>query len=237
MNKIDLTFITESIFYKRYKAFVIPVFALFICVVLLVFLVIPSYFQFFKNNQEIKSISEMKNFYLNKLSALKGVNTTDVTEDLNTSLETLPAEKDIPSAITRIFNLISENKLRLDSISFSQATAAAAGSSSYSVNLGITGDVNSIKSFISSVKNIPRLMQVSSVDLTTGTNQSLSQVNIAVLVFYQPLEPAKVTPDSKFEVLTQQDKENLLKIKEAFSKSRINFEIPASEKGKTDPFQ
>ncbi len=225
--------------YAKYSLFIIPAITIIISVLILVLVTIPQTFKLIKNNQLVEELKQQKTAYQSKITTLNKVDTTQYKTDLNNVLTILPNEKEIPSAINSILQVISLSGLTLTNFSIGNSGTPINGVENFIVSIDVTGSANQIKELINFADRSSRLIKITSLSLNYGSD-GVSQTTIDVLVFYAPLDTSIKTDDSQAITLLSSDDQTLLdKIKQntqSISSSQTTPPILDSPTGKDDPF-
>jgi Tfp pilus assembly protein PilO len=230
--------ISRNPLYLKYGVFLIPFVTLLVALIILLLITIPQSFKLIENNQVLAEIKQKKVDYQTKISTLNKVDTEEYKANLNDVLYLLPTDKDIPSAINSILDVLSSSGLTLTNFSLGTATPAKNGAESFAVNIDISGNITQLKNFIELTSKSSRLMKITDLSINNSTGQEI-QSSIDLIVFYAPLDTSvKTSAEQKISLLTEDDQKLLADIKQYISNvaSVSDQTIINTPTGKNDPF-
>lgn len=225
---------------KKYQNLIVPVVAIVIGLVVLGLVIVPQGLKIPETNKQIDEVRKNINALNLKIGQLNGINLNQYKDDLNSSLVALPEEKDIPGAMTLVFNLLKNNGLTLNGISFG-SEAPAATTSLFTIKVDVTGSKDSLTSFINQLKESPRVIKVDTLATSATASDTSMQILIGLNTFFQPIpKTQELAIDKPVELPTQQNKDTLTTIKDYQARNgNLIIEATASgvQLGKPDPFQ
>ncbi len=240
MNLVNkyIKLITKNEIYQKYEVFILPIFSVTISLLLLLFVILPQFQRFFSGNRLVTEANQKYDSLNKKVGTLENINTTVYQNNINTSLIALPADQDIPGAISQIIFILSSSKLQLNSIAITNTLNPLGDGAitDYQVRIEASGDTIGLKNFISKIKESPRLMKVNGIDIVQERLTGKIQVVVTIQVYYQSL-PSSIG-DVEQPISPPSDKEvQILQQIESFSKKTPAVNTSSSTKGKSDPFQ
>jgi len=153
------------------------------------FLLWPAYSAMMANRENL-GVWQAKYDEARKLKAVADKireNYDKLSENSQKAVDALTGEADIPSLLTQLEDLTSQNGLILNSINFSPQPSVApmAGVKTLDIDLNLAGDFNSLMNFIDAVENNLRIMDVSAVNFQPETGGSLTKYNVKMSVYYR----------------------------------------------------
>ncbi len=227
---------------KKYQNLLFPVMAILIGLVVLGLVIIPQGLKIPETNSQIDQIRKNVNSLNQKITQLNGVNLDQYKQDLNSSLMALPEDKDIPGAMILVLNLLKNNSITLNGISFSGQEIVAGGSNQLLVKLDVAGSKDSLTNLIDQLKHSPRVMKVETLTTTTSASSTAMQILIGLDTFYQPIPKSQALDlDKPVELPSEKNRQTLQTIKEYQAQSlALTAEASSSASvplGKVDPFQ
>lgn len=178
--------IKEHPFYVKYQVFILPLVSFVICIALLILVVFPNVMAFSKNNDQINELKAKTDSLKQKISALESVDADLYKKNTSLALTILPSEKNIPEALNQVLLLLSSNRLQLLDISLSSSEQAKQGTQSFGVKVEVSGEESSVRNFILDTKETLRLMGITKIDITGGTN-GVYQASVNLDIFYEAL--------------------------------------------------
>lgn len=229
--------------FAKYQVFVLPAVACFISIPLLIFVLLPNVFSWFKTKAQISQIEMVNTALEDKLNVLQSVDKESYEGYLKTSLISLPEDKDVTTAISQVLFLLGSSRLQLQDFTFALSAEkdSSADVSAFGVKISALSDTAGLKEFIGKVKKAPRLLKIKNLEVSGGRAGGSINSTINLLVYYQPL-PSKIGKvDESISVLDQKDLDTLSQISTS-SKSTPGFgqeeaTESATYSGNADPFQ
>src|SRR3989344_6306957 len=190
-NTIALDKGTYKILYYRYKAFIIPILTILVCLVVVVKFIIPQINSFFSLNEERKLLSAKIAILKANADFLANLNEDDLDLKLQIVSAALPAEKDFTGILNAVSKTANDSRVSVDdyllsigdlSIKSAQVSQAPSIKILLKVNTGLDGT----QRFLNELNNSLPISEVSSVQ--TGGNSS----SISTIFYYKPFSPLKV---------------------------------------------
>ncbi len=231
--------LSKNPLYNKYSVFIIPAITIIIGLAILFFVTIPQFYKLIANNGQIENLNQQKSIYQDKIGTLNKVDVIEYKTDLNNVLSILPIEKDIPSAINSILQVISLSGMTLTNFAIGSNGTPVNGIENFAVNIEVTGTTDQLKNLINSTSRSPRLIKITSLSMNYGAG-SAAQMSMDVLVFYAPLDTSvKSNNDQKIELLTSDEKNIIEQIQQIVGSSQstsVNEPVIDGPTGKDDPF-
>ena len=239
MLKTYLKALRDNPLIKKYQAYILLATTTILSVSLFIFLIIPQGLKLYEASKKTKDTEDKTEFLKHKLELLKQVDLQKYKSDYQTSLTSLPEDKDYSGAINQVITLIKANNLKLAGMSLATQGAPIDGAQSYTIKIDISGTTISIKNFVASLKTAPRLVRVNSIEISNGKNNDSTTGSINLLVFYQEAQTIIGQLDSPLILPNEKEFKNIESIKKSVSQTPITqtpgiIDIP---KGKSNPFQ
>lgn len=227
-------------YYLAYQLYIWPIFAGISCILLSLVVIMPQASKIMEQIQTLTKTSQSISKLDSKLKELDSFNEADVKSNVSITLNILPSEKDLISAISQIQFLSSNNNVRVDNITFGSGSTLAQGANSggFLVKINLSGTVPQIKQFLTSVKAAPRIMKPSSIELSGTRLGSNFQTNLGLVTFFEALPTSIGSIAETVPSLTNEELSLLNRIKESIKKTPIvTLENVSGTQGKIDPFQ
>lgn len=227
--------------FTKYKIIILPVLAIFICLILIVLVIFPHIFALSGTSKLLENTKNKHNALTKKLETLSQTDKTIYQDNVQATLVAMPQEKDIPGAVSQLLFLVGSSNLQLDEINLISAglnVKPSGESESYQIGLGVTGDIDSLLGFMLKIKTIPRVMKITKLEVFGGRASNNVQATISLAVFFKAMPVNIGSIEQPIIPLTSSELERLSKIKSY--KKVIPVIIPedvTGTKGKTDPFQ
>lgn len=227
--------VLENQFFKKYQIYLIPIIGLIITALLLIFFIIPQINGLSTVNDNIQQITQQKILLSKKTDDLNKVNLESTKEQYQLSLAALPADKNIPSAIAQLQRLSSLNSLQLANLSLGQG-GPASGVDSFIIKTEVLGSLDSISNFLNDIKEGPRVMKVSSIEINGGQGGIFS-ASLGISVYYQAQQNILGKIDDPVVLISDSEKSLLENIRNLVQENLDNFSATTVVKGKIDPFE
>lgn len=225
----------KEIYYK-YKIFLIPGIVSLISIAVLIFVVYPQASGYF---QEINKIEKLKNnveILNNKAKELQKIDEVTRRKDLVVALTILPTERDVPIAMSTLQSLIARSNLILKNTTYSPQSKSKENNN-FMFTISVLGSLSSIKSFLGELQNGSRIFKVQSITLNFQNTNSLAEVSIPLLVFYEPVPKTLVTLDQPIPTVSEKDEQLIRQLSKAVFQAEITSTSSAVPLGKVDPFE
>lgn len=226
---------------KKYQNLIFPLIAILVGLAILIMVVVPQALKIPETNKQTDKLRKDLATLNQKIAQLNKVDVNQYKDNVNSSLTALPQEKDVPGAMILIFNLLRNNSLTLNGLSFGADTPSN-GASVFLVKVDISGTKDSLANLITQLKESPRVVKAETLSTTSTVNSTTMEILIGLNSYFQPLPPSQTLELSKpVELPTAANIDTLQKIKDYEAKNAaLTIEATASansQLGKPDPFQ
>ena len=191
---------TFHILYFKYKIYFVPIGALLVAVILLLYLIIPEVQQWYADQSKIASLVGKISVLNQSLNTVNNIGSKDLDTQLQTASSALPSGKDfigvlnaISSAAQASGTSVGDYGFQVGDISKSQIPK----DTFLEISVNLNGNVDHIRQFITSLKNqfpISRITQVNVSGNKTAT--------ISIIFFYKPFPQISFTGDDVLQPLT-----------------------------------
>lgn len=233
---MNLKQIKESQIYQKYQFLIVPVIAAIVCILLLVFILLPQISNSFTTSKNLEAAQNKYNELNKKIKTLEEVDITSYKEGITTALTAVPSDKDIPGSINQLLFMINNSELKMINIVISTTGTPIKALNSFNVKLDVEGDLAQIKDFITQIKKAPRIIELNGVELSTGKDNK-AQASLSLLVFYQEISNNLEDVEKEVTPLNNNDKQTLSTISE--NSKNISSDLTPilnGPRGKDDPF-
>jgi Tfp pilus assembly protein PilO len=233
---MDFKELKDNPLYVKYKQFILPVFVGLICLLLIVFLLIPQIINYFAIQKTISANQSRLRKLNNKIASLEKIDLESYKGKINTALVAVPSDKEVPSAIGQLLFLINSSALKLEAMNISSAVVPAGSLSSYTIKIEASGDLKAVRDLIERVRGAPRIMNVASIELNQSPNNQL-RAGFVFNLYFQQNAAASVDIDKAVSLLSPKEEEILAALT-SYAKTvptTTNAEI-VGPRGKEDPF-
>ncbi len=206
--------------------------------VVIYFVIIPQAHAFIDVGQQLKQLQGRSQALNTKLAALQAEDENADKENLQVALTILPTEEKVTEALITVQDLLAKSGMALYTANYTtQRTKVGSG---FTLSVVAKGDMNGVRSFLSSLDSAPRIFRVNSIDVRSDlSNHGVMDAEIPLSVFYEPLSGAISTGnlDKPLPQLSAQDKQLLEKLTGVLAQFPESASGSAVEVGKDNPFE
>lgn len=169
--------------YAKYKLLIWPILSGIASVVILVLVIIPQLLTYLNIRGQISDIVSRSGKLEVKAQSLDAIDENLSEANLKLAFAVLPADRNVPSAVTILQSLITQSGLTLKSTSYS-AAARGASKDSYQLNVTVLGQISNVRNFLMGLRDSGRVFQVESINVQFQKSGSLVEAEIPITVFY-----------------------------------------------------
>lgn len=222
--------------FAKYQFIIFPAFSIAISLFLLIFIIFGQISNSLKQQTEIADLQKKVESLTQKNSELEKIDDSSYQEYLDTALVALPEEKDIAGAIGQVLFILQSNSLNLDNLTFSNVSPEG-NLQTFQIRLEIQGAPEDIENLIGNLKNIPRIVQLSDIEISSSRNSKRSQSSVTLKTYFQQ-HPTKIgSIEEPLVKPSSQDLQLLSSIREKIGQTPLsNSQDATGPKGKQDPF-
>jgi hypothetical protein len=190
-KKVNLDKDAMKFLYARYKDYLLPIAAIFICILLFFYVITPQV-------QNIKTLQTQEREEARKLDILKNnlnllysLDPQTLDKQLKLASKALPTDKDFIGILSGVAIASSKSNVTLGDYGFQvgeigKTQTGAKGIPTMLLSLTVSGNINSLMNFMNELKKTVPLSEIKTVSLS-GNNTSLSTV-----FYYKPLSPVVI---------------------------------------------
>lgn len=224
-----------KLFYTKYKIFIIPTVIGLICIGILGFVIFPQVLEYLKDMDQF-TIAQNRIVSLNqKATELKTIDQATRQQQLKTALTILPTDRSVPQAMAALQTLVTKSNLVLKNTAYSAVSKS--GETSFSFTITVLGPLSSIRNFLNSLSEGPRIFKVESIALRFQPGGLLAEADIPLSVFYTPAPTTKISLDQPVSQISSKQEELIAKLTKAMAAAEVSSTSSAVPLGKADPFQ
>lgn len=240
MNKEEL-----AKFYGMYRLYIFPAAVIVSSLFLIIFAVIPQTLSLINNQKKATALSAKSKFLEDKVLALESYNGSDLSQKTAVALSAFPAEKDFGNILGLLQNLTGRSGFSITAISISDAGSKLDKISSYTVKLQVSGSKVLFQTLLGSLEGSPRLIKVTSIDITSDQTAGSVSASLELAVLYAPAPRDFGTVDFPLPQISQKNEElltSLAQVGKTVSAGGIvagsgSSQGISSPKGKSNPFE
>lgn len=225
-------------FYSNYKIFIYPTVTAIVGLLLLVLVIYPQSMQLLSNQKAQQEISARSDFLEAKAKHLGTYDQADLSNQVNLSLSSFPADKDFASVIGLLQNLTAQAGFNIISLSLGSSGGQNRNVQSYSIKLDLIGPLSFSSTLLKAIENSPRLIKISGIEVSAGKDLNSAAISLNLDVLYSAAMSSYGTVDSPLPELSEQDREVLATLQSSIS-SLVEPQATsgASIRGKVNPFE
>ncbi len=227
--------------YLKYKLLIWPVLTGLSSLVILSLVVIPQILGYIETRGKINDIESRSDKMEVKAKGLEGIDPSVSSENLKVAFTVLPADRNVPSAVSILQALITQSGLTLKNTSYS-SVAKGTSKDSFMLNVTVIGQINNVRRFLIGLKDAGRVFQVESINVRFQKSGSLVEAEIPITVFFSSGKAAAGASDQEAPKLSEKD-EQLLSNLSNIVRSPLNLAASGESTtssvpiGKANPFE
>ncbi|MBI2330340.1 hypothetical protein HYU94_03040 [Candidatus Daviesbacteria bacterium] len=224
-------------FYSDFKLYIFPFIVALSSIFLIVFAIYPQTFKLITDHKLAENFSNKANFLETKVTALEGFDQEDLSQKVELTLISLPAEKDIGNIFGLLQNEILKSGFSVSAISLGNSGGKVGGSDSYELKVEIKGAKRMFPILLNNLEDSPRLIRINSIDISS--RQSGQEIDAALIlgVLYSSAPSNFGTADSPLPEISREDEELLAKLAEGSSVPQAPEQPQSSSsRGRSNPF-
>lgn len=233
---MEIKKILEHPLVLKYRIYALPVLSIIFSLALLILVVIPQISASQKTSEEINTLNQKNTNLQKKLADLNSIDDSLYTDYLTSAKLALPVEKDISGAIGQVLYLIKSEQLTLNSIGFSTPKEENK-TQSFQIRVELEGNMNNFKNFINKTASNPRILKVTSLEVSGSKRLDKVQVSLTLTTYFQDEPKALGDVEQALPIPAAKDFEYLATVKaNSLLIPVINTNEIVGDKGKADPF-
>lgn len=234
--KIEAMPFFNSPFFLQHRQFVVPGLVLAVAILISGLVTIPQFVRLFDTFKTIQELTEKRNFFEEKITALENIDEDLYRKNLETALVALPVDKDIPGVTGELLTVLNGSGMSLQGINFAANNAEGSEVSEYTLKMDIVGGEDNFKTFLERVKTIPRIVKMTALEISSGRSSALS-ISVSLVAIYQKLPENIGAVDEELPQLTNADSVTLTEIKNKIDAlPQVSPVIGDTTSGKPNPF-
>lgn len=222
--------------YFRYRLYIFPAIVALSSLFLIIFAIYPQTAKLIENQRIAGDLTNKSQFLATKVAALESLNGEDLSQKVRIALDAFPADNDYGNILGLLQGLAVQSGFTVSSISLGNTSGKLGNANSFELKLEIKGPRNLFQSFLMNLEDSPRIMRVSSIDISSSQVSEILDAAVVVEILYSPAPQSFGTVDSPLPSLSQKDEELLV----ALSKSTLVASpsaVQPSQRGKANPFE
>lgn len=221
--------------YLAHRLYIFPAVVIFSSLILICFVIYPQISKLINNFQTEGQLNSKFEFLEGKAQALEGVDEEDLNNKLALALNIYPSDRDFSSVVGVLQDTISRFGFTIVSLHLGgNSDQSKASDSFYNINLEIMGPKSLLNSLVSGIETSPRIMKVSSVEMSNAMVKESVDLMLSVKVYYQTLPNTFGNTDSQLPTLSEKDETVLARLTRVQPSSQSAYPVA---RGKADPFE
>lgn len=223
-------------FYLHYRLYIFPVIVALSSLFLIIFAIYPQTAKLIENQKVAGDLTNKSKFLATKVAALESLNGEDLSQKVGIALNVFPTDKDYGNILGLLQGLTAQSGFTISSITLGNTSGKLGNENSFEIKLEIKGPRNLFQIFLMNLENSPRIMKVSSLDISSTQASETIDAAVVIVVLYSPTPQSFGTVDSPLPSLSQKEEELLVVLsKTALTASRSA--VQPSQRGKANPFE
>ena len=188
-KKISVDLETLKFIYKRYKIFTIPLFVIFLSIVIFLIVVVPQIKNVFKARQEAKKATGRIEVLKNNLNTLAGLNGEVLDDQARILTYALPLNKDVKSILDSLSRASQKAEVQLGNYEFTVGDVSKEESKgnttpSIEISLSVEGDQSRINNFIEIMEKTTPLNSIGDISIDKGA------AKFKAVFYYKSISPS-----------------------------------------------
>src|SRR3990167_11219982 len=223
-------------FVNQYQLYIWPFFGLVLVILLCFFVMVPQIKALLKAREVFVDISQKAVILEQKADDLQLIDEQEVKNDLQIALSSLPAQKELISAVSQVQLLTATSNLDLKDVSFGSVRSNQEADG-FVIKASVEGTIESFKNFIALLKVAPLTMSLEGIELSKTKTEGVFQTVFALKSYYQNIPISLGDVSIPLALLSDSEKEQLKKIGDYYRNIPITtIDNAEGVKGKLDPF-
>lgn len=223
-------------FYSRYKLYIFPAVVALSSLFLIIFAIYPQTAKLIENQKVAGDLMNKSKFLATNVAALESVNGEDLAQKIGITLNVFPTEKDYGKVLGLLQGLAAQSGFIISSVTLSNTSGKVGNANSYEIKLEIKGPKTLFQNFITNLENLPRIIRVSSIDISSNQASETISTSVVIEALYSSMPQTFGAVDSPLPSFSQTEEDLLIAL------SKISFTasssaVSTSQRGKTNPFE
>ncbi len=240
MKKETITkfYFRYSKFYFRYRLYIFPAIVALSSLFLIIFALYPQTAKLIENQRVAGDLTNKSKFLATKVTALESYSAEDLSRKVGIALDAFPADQDYGNVLGLLQGVAAQSGFTISSITFGNTPSKLGNASSFTIRLEIKGLRSLFQSFLTNLENSPRIMRVSSVDISFTQASETFDGAMGLEVLYSPAPQTFGTVDSPLPSLSQKEEELLVTLSSSRTALTVSPSVAQpSQGGKANPFE
>lgn len=227
---------TVSKFYLRYRLYIFPAIVALSSLFLIIFAIYPQTAKLIENQKIAGDLMNKSQFLATKVTALESFNEEDLSQKVGVALKAFPVDKDYGNIFGLLQGLATQSGFTISSIALGNTSGKLGNASSFAIKLEVSGPKSFFQNFLNSLDNSPRIMRVSSVDISSAQTSTTLNAALVIEILYSPAPQNFGTVDSPLPSLSQKEEELLATLSRTVVPASPSA-VQTSPRGKSNPFE
>lgn len=228
-----------QVFYQKARLFIWPIVVGMAALVIIILVIIPQLINFWNEREQINQLKNRVFILDAKADELSSIPADQLQKNLINSYAFLPADREIPEAVTILQNLISQAQLSLKSMTY-LALGKDSQPPSFRLSIVVAGRLDNIRTFLISLQNAPRLYQIDAINAQFDAANSEIETEISLAVYYDNTAVKIGNPEQVLPKFSDQDNQlmgELTKLSSSNQTQIVRTSTAAAILGKDNPFE
>ena len=211
--------------------------AILICIVILIYLILPELNNWFSIRQEVVATRQRISVLQQNITFMNNLDRNVLNQQLLTSTEALPPQKDFATILSSISNASANSGVSLNDYSFQVGNIASSSGQSVATNqltaiqviVVVNGSIDQIRKFINTLENSLPLAEV------TMINGSVPNTAVTINFYQKPFPTGNFSPDIPLTPITNDKVTLLQKLSQWQNTSGLQSKTPSTSSGSATP--
>lgn len=227
------------------KLFFFPLVVLGLIVLVSVVFLSPKAVEIIRIQRQISSERKTLAKLTKKIAELEGIDKVELANKVESLVQTLPPEKDVPAVIVTLKTISRDLGVEIIGINVSpgEISSEAAqvrteekfGLPILAIKLGLTGEMDKIKAFLDRVEFIAPLMRIEKISISR-TRELKIAANLDLQTFFLPFPQTLGAAETPLSVISQTEESVYQKVSLYQPVASPENLLPVVQSGKENPF-
>lgn len=188
--------------YMHYKDNILPIAVIFVCILILFFVIVPEFKQFLVSQEQLKTETAKLQLLKNNYNFLSSLDETQLETDYNILTRALPSNKDFVGIMNAISISSQKTGVSVGDFDFSlgdiDRTNVDAVYPTIKININLVGNPQLVAKFVTELYKTAPVSEVTTIK-ATGT-----VANLEIRFYYKPIPPLNISSEAPVVPYSQQ---------------------------------
>ena len=225
-KKFNLEFNNLLILYRHYKDYFLPIGVILVCVLVVLWVVIPQFQQYLSSQQELQTQMQKLEVLKTNYNFLSNLDNSQSNAELTALTFALPSGKDFAGMMNAVSYASAKTGVSVGDFQFSLGSlsvVSAQETSAYpsiKIDINLAGNAQAIVKFVQELYRTAPASEVTSVKINGGA------ASVSILFYYKSFLSQTVDDSAPITILSSQD-QALIKNVTAWNNSSNQPQLPS----------